>query len=64
MQVETGHNCGDGATNEAVTPLFQSSVGKKGNIPWAMAALFRDAFDETAEQCLIVRSSKRTLERE
>jgi len=41
MPVETGHNCGDRATNEAVTQPFSSVAVKKGNMPSAMAALFR-----------------------
>jgi len=41
MLIETGHNCGDRATNEAVTQPFSSAAGKKSNMPWAMAALFR-----------------------
>jgi hypothetical protein len=27
-------------------------------MPWAMAALFRQTFDETSEQCLIVSGSQ------
>jgi hypothetical protein len=46
MPVETGHNCRDRATNEAVTRPFSSGAGKKSNMPSAMAALFRLTFDE------------------
>jgi len=38
---ETGHNCGDRASNEAVTRPFSNAAVKKGNMPQAMAALFR-----------------------
>jgi hypothetical protein len=38
--LETGHNCGDRASNEAVTTAIFSTAVKKDNIPQAMAALF------------------------
>jgi hypothetical protein len=41
MPVETGHNCGDRATNELVTWPFSNALVEKGNMPQAMAALFR-----------------------
>jgi hypothetical protein len=41
MSVETGHNCGDRATNELVTWPFSNAMVEKGNMRWAMAALFR-----------------------
>jgi hypothetical protein len=39
MQVETGHNCRDFASNEPVTAAFSNRAVKKGNTPEAMAAL-------------------------
>jgi hypothetical protein len=39
MLVETGHNCGDRATNDPVTPAISNGPAKKGNMPQAMAAL-------------------------
>jgi hypothetical protein len=36
---QTGHNCRDSASNEAVTAPFSGIAIEKGNMPQAMAAL-------------------------
>jgi hypothetical protein len=41
QQIETGHNCRDFASNEAVSAAFSAAWVKKGNTPEAMAALCR-----------------------
>ncbi|XIA65049.1 hypothetical protein ACFIOY_00835 [Bradyrhizobium sp. TZ2] len=41
MQVETGHNNRDFASNEPVSAPFSNSAVKKGNTPESMAALCR-----------------------
>jgi hypothetical protein len=39
MQAETGHNCRDFASNDAVTAPFSNGAVKKGNTRESMAAL-------------------------